>query len=520
MPELKNRLIINNQDVTSWTTGLNGDNSGLKVLYVLNNADRTTSYAASGTFNVSGPGYLLLKELILDVAKNYTCQLVIKGITTIEFQVNARGVKDCGCDAQIVIQSEPEDYRKYLGLTEVIISDRQAELFAEGHMKRVPYCNEPNSTQYLLIYLYIFFGLVIDTIQAVISIFVDQYDKENLGNECLGCVRYHFAWNAGKTFRHYAINAGLSWSSSILDTTFQRLHILDGYGHEGYRRDKLDINKAPDKVINFTVPQVLSQLSLVFNADYRVINGVLHFERKDWFPANARKIDGTVVGDFCVEADPSQLYTNIKFEYATDQGDETSQKVTPTYSGRVDLNPMEYKALKGTRTIAPRIAVSRFVRDGFGDEYIRKLRNEGLMGGVFLHDFILTNGQTTELRLLDLQATSNGDYYYATHEPFEPGPDIYQKRLLFRDYEGQPGYKAEGFLYDNYWYIEDPKLHPRYYTSEIQILAKDVCAALDSIDDFNMNVYFQTDYGRALPEEIDFDPKTSIFTFKKVTIWP
>lgn len=518
MPELGNRLIINGTDVTTTTSGLDD----VEITFVLNKADRTTSYAASGTFKVQGKGYLLLKSLITDVSKSYTCQLIIAGITTIEFEVNARGVRDCVCEAEIVIQSEPEDYRKYLGLTEVIISDDQKTLFNDGHMKRVPYCNEPNSTQYLLIYLYIFFGLVIDTINLVISLLIHDYDRKLLGNECLGCVRYHFAWNAGKTFKHYTNAAGLTWSSSILDTTWQRLHIVDGYGHEGYRRNTMVTTKPPDdnKVINFTVPQVLTQLSLVFNADYRVIDGTLHFERRDWFPANAKPIIGEAIQEYCVEADPSQLYTNIKFEYATDMGDETSQKVTPTYSGRVDMNPGEYKSMKGTRTVAPRIAVSRFVRDAFGDEYIRKLRNDGLMGGVFLHDFILTNGQTTELRLLDLSTNSPAPYHYAVHEPFEPGPDLYQKRLLFRDYEGQPGYSADGFIYDNYYYIENPKEHPRYYSREIHIKPVDICQALIDIDKYNINVYFQTEYGRAVPEEIDYIPKTGIFVFKNCTIWP
>ena len=509
-----NILIINGQNVTSWTTGL----EGLSISFVLNNSDRTTSYSASGLFTVGGSGYNLLKNLITNINLSYEAVLKLEGVGDLAFVINARNVRDCGCEAEIIIQSDPDDLRKYQKLTDTIVSDDINQLFESGFLSRIPYCNEPNFITYVLLSLYLVFRALIDFIVFVVSIWDDDVTFESFRNFVVGCARFHWSFNVNRTARYYSEKAGLNWSSTILANDFPDLNLLDGYGYEGEQRRFLNINQAPGIIINYTIPQILRELSHVFNADYRVINGTLHFQRKDWFPANARQIVGKLSEEFCVEVDPSQLNTNIKFQWATDVMDETSNIVTPTYSGRVDHNPLESPVLRGTRTITPRIAVSRFVNDRWGDGFIRKFRNSELFGSSVQDDLILSNGQTLELRILDIQ-NSGGPYRYAKKIGFTPGPRLYQERLLFTKYQPDVNVSDIG-LYANYWDIENPNTHPRFYAATIKIEVSDVCQTIEDIQSFNLNVYFQTEYGRALPEEIEYDQETSIFTLKNCTIWP
>jgi hypothetical protein len=417
------------------------------------------------------------------------------------------------------MQSNPEDYVKYLKLNNTIISDQQKELFTLGYFARIPYCNEPNFIGYALLVVYLFIKAIVDFFVLIISIFDDDTTIEGFGNYMLGCARYHFAFNAGKTFSYYSNFAGISWSSSILDTNHKDLHVMDAYGHEGYRRAKLNPASPPNYIINYTVPQILAELSNVFNADFRIINGTLYFERVDWFAQNAVQIQGEATDSYCVESLSERLVTNLDFNYTTDMLDETSQQVNSTYGRRKDLNPSEYTALKGTRSIGPRIAMSRFVSDRWGDEYIMKKRQSPFIGSPIFHDLILSRGQTTELRILELPPVA-GNYRYPTNRAFKPGPFVYQERYIFDDYEGDPGFKVEDTLWNNFWFIEDPEAYPRYFSPEIKIQAKDACQTLELIETRSLNVYFLTPYGKAIPEEIEYDTDSGIFMFKNCTIWP
>lgn len=510
-----NRLIIQGVEVTNYTSGL----EGLEVLFALNSNDRTVQYTASGTFKIAGKGYNIVKEAVYDLSLTLEGKLIIQGVADIDFQITARNVKDCGCDAEIFLSDLDQNYQNYQELSQTIISDDQEAIFDAGYFARVPYCNEPNFIGYILIVLYGIMKLVVDFIVLIVSIFDDDVTIESFGQFVLGCSKYHFAFNVGKTIGFYADKAGLGWSSSILQTDFKDLHILDAYGHEGYSRRKLNPASPPDKVINHTPPQILNELAIMYNGDYRIIDGDLVFERKDWFPANAIQLLGKITDEYCVEVDPSQLNTNIKFEYATDMLDETSQQVTGTYGGRIDLNPGEYKSLRGTKNVNPRLSVSRFVGDKWGDKYIRNKRANPFIGGPILHDLVLSNGQTSELRVLDIEP-SGGHYRYAKARAFNPGPTVYQERLMFKIYNGNPGFVVDDVLYYAYFEIEDPKLHPRYFTGEIKFLSSDVCKAIADIKRYGLNVYVITPYGKAVPTEIEYDTESGIFTLKNCTIWP
>lgn len=510
-----NTLFINGVDVTQTTTGL----EDLTVLFGLNSVDRTVSYTSTGTFSVSQKGYLIVKEAITNLSLALPAKLVIKGVGEINFQVTARNVKDCGCDAEIFLSDIDQDFVSYTELSQTIISDDNAQLFAAGHFVRVPYCNEPNFIGYILLIFYLWGFLLVGILSAIASVFDDDIDMNTFGNFVLGCTKFHFAFNVSNTIGYYAAKTGLGYSSSLLKNQWPHLHIMDAYGTTGRSQRKLNINEAPNEIINYTPPQILTELSKVFNADYRIINGMLHFERKDWFPDNAKQILGEAIEEYCVEFDPNQLFTNLRYDWVTDLADETSQQVTGVYSGRVDHNPGEYKSLRGTNNINPRFAMSRFVSDKWGDPFIRFWRQSTWAGDSFVHDLVLTNGQTSEMRLLDLEP-SGGVYRYAKRRSFNPGPYVYQERLFFKTYNGNFGDTANNTLYENYFKIEDPKLFPRYYAEEIQITVKDICQVIEDIQSQGLNVYFQTDYGRAVPQEIEYNTKSGIFALKNCTIWP
>jgi hypothetical protein len=510
-----NTLLINGVDVTQSTTGL----EDLSVLFGLNSVDRTVSYTSSGTFSVAGQGYLIVKETLTNLGLTLPAKLIIKGVGEINFQVTARNVKDCGCDAQIFLSDTDQDFQSYTELSQTIISDDNTALFNAGHFVRVPYCTEPNFIGYIMLIFYLWGFILVTILSAIASVFDDDIDLNTFGNFVLGCTKYHWAFNVSNTIGYYASKTGIGYSSSLLKSQWTDLHIMDAYGSTGRSQRKLNISDPPNEIINYTPPQILTELSKVFNADYRIIDGTLHFERIDWFPANAKQIIGEAIEEYCIESDPNQLFTNIRYDWVTDMADETSQQVTPFYSGRVDHNPGEFRSLRGTRNINPRFAVSRFVSDKWGDAFIRKWRSSTWVGDSFVHDLVLTNGQTTEMRLLDIQP-GGGPWRYAKRRTFNPGPFLYQERLLFKTYNGNFGDTASNTLYENYFKIEDPKIYPRYFVDQIEITVKDVCGVIADIQSQGLNVFFQTDYGRAMPQEIEYNTKSSIFTLRNCTVWP
>ena len=505
-----NRLTINGKDVTDYAEGIDD----LSVSFVLNESNRTVSYAASATITLHGAAYDVVKPLMSDWSAEYKAIVYVDQLDPLEMTVSGRNLSDCGCTAELALQTNTENKIAYEKIARTIISEGAfwPQMAAINGVAKVPYCNEPNMVGYLLLVLYVFFRPFTVIVGGIISL-VSDVSFDDLGNWFLGCSKYHFAANLNKAIKYKADQTGLGWSSSILQNKFADLHVLDAYGFEGLNKY---VNNQPtystQYIINYTAPQMLDLLRDVFNADYRIIDGVLYFERKDYFPQIATQISFTEIEEYCVELDPDLLWNSIRFDYTGDAMDETSQQVHSRYNGRIDLNPSEWPTLKESRDVNPKFATSRWVSDGYGDKFIRKLRKSPWTGSSIVHDLVLARGQAYELRLLDLQPGIG----YRKPKFRQIGNDfMYQDRLSFKGVQPQAV-----TLYSEFFKIDDPYQYKRYIIRELTIKPTNICDTIKLLQDKSLNVYIQTPYGRAIPNEVEYQTKSGIFVFKELTVWP
>jgi hypothetical protein len=508
------RLIIVGNNVTNDADGL----QELKINYVLNPADRTVGYSASSTIRLVGAAAEIVRPVITDLSLALSAEIITDDIT-MDFVVSAKNARDCGCDVEIALQSNLEDRVKYEILSKNIISD--GDFFnginATGGVKRIPYCHEANLLTYIMIWLYLALLPVIAIVAAIGGLFYDGLRFNQIGDWVKGCYKYHFIFNIRKTCRHWIEQAGLKFSSSLIPEDW---YFLDGYGNEGLERRRAaqqNVNDA-EYLINLTVPQFLEQLAQVQNADFRIINGVMVYERKDHFANIAPIITGEILDSFCIEPDPEQLVGSLRFDWASDAGDTASQMATPFYGGREDLNPSEWPSLVGSRNVNPRFAVTRFIGDKWGNAFVRLIRQSTIIGRRHVNDAVIAFGQTAEMRLFNIKHQS-GLYSFTDRVGEENGRRIYNAPFFFKPFT-RLNNTTTGDLYSTYFDIDDPKKYPRFFANEIRIKPDNVCDLVDLLNARSLNVAINTDYGKALPTEIEYTPKNGIFVFRNNTIWP
>lgn len=523
-----NTLLINGTDYTSLTSGLDD----VKVTFALNKGNRTTMYSASGIFRIYGGD---LDQLMLDVSLNWPAVLEIDDKIELNFDINARNVRVCedGCTYEVNIQEITSDRISYEKLARSIISDDDAirDLVLAGASGKMNYCFEVDWLGYVLAYVYWTVAAVVNVIAAIIDIFTGEPTLKAIQWYVIGCYKYHYPLNINQTCKFWAEKCNLTWQSSILSgNSHKNLYFLEGLGFTGYSRRKptpalANINR--DYIVNLTVPQLLDQLSLVFNADYRIIDGTLVFERKDWFPDNAEELKGYIDGSYCVVADPDQLVTNINYQWAFDPMDAMSVKVGKVYSARIDLNPDEWKSLRGNRDVLPRISVGSYNYDQFGDDDLRKFRWDiQNHGGViqFEHNPVIGAGQTSEVRIFHLNKDSGG-HLNPIPKQIPTGSSsypiyAYDETLAFT-YNGKIAvFNGSNALYPNHFEIDDVRLYPRYYADRITFVPDNICDTIDAIKNNSLNVYINTPYGRAIPQEIEYDVNKSRLDLVTCIIWP
>lgn len=503
---------INGQNQTDYAVGL----QEIKLRMILNRSDRTVAYALSEEIELHGPAYDQAVAIIGNPDTELEVEIRVPNVTNFDMVLTNRGIEDCGCYARVQLEANTEDTARYETLARSILTDGGfwEWMASYGHTARIPYCNEPNFVGYIILVLYLWLKIVIDFFAFIVSIFNDDNSPEDVGNWALGCARYHIAIRIGKAVQYWCEQSDLAWSSSILEGDFSRLYLLDAYGTEGPLRRKTPLKKyEAGRIINYTIPQLLTLLVEPFNADFRIIDGTLYFERKDWFAANAKPLVGEILETPCIGPDLGMMNTYLEGRYKTDFLDEAGHKIRDRYDGITDLNPTESRALKGGRTIEIPFASSRFNMDGKGDGVIVAARKTPFVGSKIEHDLILSRGSAAELRLLDLLNVA-GDFQYVKRDPFAGGDWIYQTALRWDDYGSKQG------LYSRFHSIDDPRSALRYSADEISFKPANICDAIDLIQAQSLTVYVDTDYGRAVPGEIEYDIASGILTLRNVTIWP
>jgi hypothetical protein len=160
------------------------------------------------------------------------------------------------------------------------------------------------------------------------------------------CGRYHTSPYVRDYIDNVCQIAGINWNSSIFKNPAS-LYYNTVYFNAPLSKGKYAGAPSPDFIEDnaplITGIELLDQLKEVYNANYYIINGVLVFERKDYFNMPSVWIDTLDISNskrevsLCYNWDVDTIYTGAKIEYSDDALDTVSNEGKYTrYSDIID----------------------------------------------------------------------------------------------------------------------------------------------------------------------------------------
>lgn len=553
------KLLLNGKDFTS-----NADLSGISISLGLNETDRTYNVTSSSEIKLTGEAVEYLKKIFLANPCEGIKQKVQVSLYDdcckkwFRFETSAEGFNYCtDCTASIKLKEPSHNNACYRKLNEKIWW-RQGFANAYKH-PQVWYINRPGAIQIIMYVLSFFVMLVIRIIfeicRAIDSLPVISIDCSPLENAICDISEY-IAGTNNKTPSPYIkdileYNAGLcglKLRSSIFQVSIHRNDVLFIPQYERGRKNA--VNWIEGNGPNQTTIQLLDSLIPVYNLDYRIKNGELIVERKDYFDRADKGIIADIRGeDVCVEFITDKNYSNGNYYYADDSIDKESNRTsnypgtaTETsirgwYDDRVEWNPEGADWKEGTLEVAPQYGRARFMFDALtglvegNDDFdflydaIAKLGHP-LAGGICRNnetrrsnDLILTDNTVQHVKILTLEPNTNLDDAKVIKRKVRTASinffgisgtfDVFDYNYPMWYDETEP----EG-LYQTFHYIDDPNRNNRKVLKIQDVTIDYDCEKLGNIIQSPDDYALKTSFGdtKAKGYEINFEDKTITFT--------
>lgn len=268
------------------------------------------------------------------------------------------------CEATVTVIDDTPDAQavKCLKNTNIWERNRRDPYISTGYNEfrksvLIPYCDDikPSSLHEFGMVLGILFFLIFTPIIALLNLFnfilgdtTNWFEK--LGYLITGCDKNHIAPYVHSYLKNICKLCNLGLQSSLFQP--------GGYYHntvrldaaymedprEFYKPDLFEKNKP-----NLNGIQFLDDFKQ-FNIDWRVVNGVLQVERKDYFVGglwfDATLLPTNNVLSLCVEATDLKPAAYAEYEYAKDGLDNSGDEVAPKWVDRVidwniPVNPVQ-----------------------------------------------------------------------------------------------------------------------------------------------------------------------------------
>ena len=268
---------------------------------------------------------------------------------------------------------------------------------------------------------------------------------------------------------------------------------------------------------------MLNWLKDTFNGDYRIENGILYFERRDYFNNGDIWLDLSNALDseaikICFSYPTKRDPANAEFNWMLDGVDWCGNEAKSFYNERVDWNlPFgQYARLKGTRKYQIPFSPARFRRDGVDEDVLSVWQDawntfglgDYLTGGAqFSRALLLPVHMTSTPKLLIWDGTSSVQDAKIKHIPYspayqpmignvqapnpiDPDGDYYNfdmwvssetDSVLTTQGVGTSKPYIQGNLYDRFWYIDDPRLSNEVKLDYTATIVRD-CKAIITLD--------------------------------------
>lgn len=303
------------------------------------------------------------------------------------------------------------------------------------------------------------------------------YDTlRDINERIIPCGRFHPSPYVRDYIKNVCQKCGLTFQSSILDdpaSPYYNLVLLAGQIKKGRSKVSNDGTLIGDNKPVETLETLLNQiLKPTFNGDYRIANGVLIFERKDFFQSTINWIDtesllnsGDILNDeICYNWIDKERWAYGRFEYQPDAQDYIGNEAKLRYNDIVDWNIPYNAGQAGELNVQLPLSPARHRQDGidvsvfeFFQSALGGVINAVFAGAFSAYDRALLQNQHTyfnyKLLIYDPQSGYVKNYYSDAFCGGDPGAaedERYNYPMWFL--EG----KANN-LYSKFHFIDDPR---------------------------------------------------------------
>jgi hypothetical protein len=498
-------------------------------------------YVKQQIINAVNPNIAGIEVLVYD-----TCCLNADGSNRLLFtgKIEGGSVRWCTfptCEAQVTIVDNSVDAAAIRCLKEFFPWSSGRGYRGIDEFRIAPfmyYCNDlkPVSTQEAIMIL----GIFIFIAGAPILLFFQlgnilSGNGENvfdqLSNFIVGCNKRHIAPFLDSSFRNLCKICNLGYQSSLFD--------VGGYYHNTVRLDMAyrpdsgtssRFSATTDNAPNLNGIQFLDALK-EFNIEWRVVNGVLQIERKDYFAGvewfNTDNLAENQLLSICYESLAKRPASYAEYEYVKDGVDNSGDEVARRWVDRViDWNPTDNPQQEGLFSKKLLYSATQFRFDASAPDtnpidkpfyvtfypFVQDNENRYSM---FLEKGIAAFPKLINIdSVIDLNPNiSNFRRGYGKPDFFTDsnGLRIYNYKWHIRE---NPLVAANGQSYDTAYqklfFIDDPRL-TSVKTRKVTISVTADCDLLDTLD---VDRYVTTEQGQVQITEITYDTNNNSLTIQ------
>jgi hypothetical protein len=510
----------------------------------------TYEYVRQQIINAPNPNIAAIQVLIYD-----TCCTNPNGSDRLLFtgKIEGGSVRWCTfptCEAQVTIVDNSQDALAIRCLKEhfpwdVINNDSNVTTKGFDEFKVAPwmyYCNDPkpSGTQEAIMVIGIFIFLVTAPLLFIFQLFnlLEGYDNNlftDLSNLILGCKRRHITPYLDSQFKNLCKLCQIGYQSSLFDSggfyhNTVRMDAAFVPGTKAYPWETFGENVYQDNKPNLNGIQFLDALK-EFNIEWRVVNGVLQIERKDYFSGvqwfNTDNLQENQLLSICYESLPERPASYAEYEYSLDGVDNSGDEVRRKWTDRViDWNIANNPQQTGLFTKKLQYGASQFRFDWSAPDvnpidkpfyvtFYPFAQDDYNKWAMFISKGVLTYPKLINIQSVVGQDLSNSNFVRGYGIPdlisMSNGKFLYNYRWHIRE---NPIIDINGQSYDTAYqrlfYIDDPRL-TSVKTRKVTISISADCDLLTTLD---IDKYVTTSQGQVQITEITYDTNNNSLTIQ------
>ena len=558
------RITIDGTDFTRDTQGLDE----FTLTTQLNTTDNSTAISISRSLEFGGKAQEYLHSVFFDDPKasfgnRVSVNIYIEccGITEpIKFYMDHSSVELCDCTITGTLIKDEDDSECRAILRDKIFW-KDNGLLDSVPFYDVPYCNDETGFTKILVILYCILLpilVVLEVIEGIINGILDVIDflvfwkklkwevdipsLDNYVDLIHGCGRKHPSPLVVDVLEYNVNRCGLEFDSKLLQVGFfKNVLLVMAQNEEGCESCKYIENN----MLNKTTIQLMNDLKPVWNADYRIIDGVLYFDQK-------RRIKEVLKQNILCNVETEYAQGNadeppcyefevnppayIRMQYTTDPIDLAGNKRMDTYrldgeekgnySEIVEWNdpPNEYQ--KGEQSVIIPFSPPAFIEDGKNDCAVTIFRKLEAPRIEDRNRLVLTNGMAAYPKLILLNKADNtfdvwkqktGEERRCRFLCTAPIDDITYDVHEYNTFLWVNENTYEG-LYNQYYKYENPRGGEREMIIMQPFTFGFTCEQLQMVLKYGVNLAVLTKYGYGIPQGIEIDFAATTMTINGVRI--